>query len=269
MPETPIHDSLTPDAPAPDGLALDGLTPDVAERLLDLCEPAAGRHAGVAALLVAAAGPALPAELTSEDDTVREFRRAYRRSWRRRRNALIACAVAAVVSLGGTAYAASGAPLPDPVRRTVESLFGDDEGSAPATSPHAPPPGSPAAAPAPSRSPSPQASLSGATRIEELCRAWEASRANPQAPPVSGEDRRTLAQAAKGATGINDFCRGVLAPAPAPTTPTPAPTAPAASRPGEEGANVEPSAVEASRPGTVKPSTVKPSRTHPVKQSGR
>ncbi|MEV4133966.1 hypothetical protein AB0J72_17575 [Dactylosporangium sp. NPDC049742] len=262
MPETPIHDAL-----APDGLALDSLTPDVAERLLDLCEPAAGRHAGVAALLVAAAGPALPAELTGEDDTVREFRRAYRRTWRRRRNALIACAVAAVVSLGGTAYAASGAPLPDPVRRTVESLFGDDSGSGPATPSSGSPAGSPAGTPGPSRSPSPEASGPGAARIEELCRAWEASRTNPQAPPVSGEDRRMLAQAAKSATGINDFCRGVLAPKPAPTTP--APTTPAASRPGEEGADVEPSAVEASRPGAVKPGTAKPSRTHPVKQSGR
>ncbi|MEV0570365.1 hypothetical protein [Dactylosporangium sp. NPDC050588] len=267
MPETPIHDALAPDAPAPDGLALDGLTPDVAERLLDLCEPAAGRHAGVAALLVAAAGPALPAELTGEDDTVREFRRAYRRTWRRRRNALIACAVAAVVSLGGTAYAASGAPLPDPVRRTVESLFGDDSDSAPATPPSGSPARSPAVTPGPSRSPSPEASGPGTARIKELCRAWEASRTNPQAPPVSGEDRRTLAQAAKSATGINDFCRGVLAPTPAPTTP-------AASRPGEggaddQGADVEPSAVEASRPSTVKPGTVKPSRTHPAKQSGR
>ncbi|MFF5230777.1 hypothetical protein [Dactylosporangium sp. NPDC000521] len=261
MPEAPTPDALTPDAPALDGLA-DGLTPDAVERLLTLREPAAEQHAGVAALLVAAAGPALPAELTGEDDTVREFRLAYRRTWRRRRNALIACAAAAVVSLGGTAYAASGGPLPDPVRRTVESLFGDDPAGAPATRSPASPPGSTAAAstPTPARAPSPEATGPSAARIAELCRAWQASRNDPKAPPVTGEDRRTLAHAAKSDTGINDFCRGVLGPTSAPSTP-------AASQPGAEGSDATPSTVEASRPGTVKPSAAKPSRTHPAKAS--
>ena len=264
MPEAPTPDALTPHAPATDGLAADDLTPDAVERLLDLREPAAAQHAGVAALLVAAAGPALPAELTGEDDTVREFRLAYRRTWRRRRNALIAFAAAAVVSLGGTAYAASGGPLPDPVRRTVESLFGDDPAGTPATQPPASPPGSPAAAstPAstPARSPSPEAGGPGAARIAELCRAWEASRNDPKAPPVTGEDRRTLARAAKSEAGISDYCRGVLGT-------TSAPSAPEASQPGVEGTGAGPAAPGASRPGTVKPSVAKPSRTHPAKQS--
>jgi hypothetical protein len=177
----------------------DALTPDVAERLLDLREPADGRHAAVAELLVAAAGPACPAELAGEEDTVREFRRAYRLPWHRRRAVLLACAGLLLVPLGGTAYAAGGGPLPGPVRRTVESLFGGRD-APPAVTPV--PSRTPSPAPPATRAPSPAGQP---TRpVEELCRSWEAGDA------LTGDERRALARAAKSETGINEYCRGVV-----------------------------------------------------------
>ena len=89
----------------------DSLAPDVTEQLLDLREPDGGQYAAVTALLVAAAGPARPAELTGEDSALRAFRLAYR-TRRKRRAGLFAGAALVVVSVGGTAYAAGGAPLP-------------------------------------------------------------------------------------------------------------------------------------------------------------
>jgi hypothetical protein len=231
----------------------DSLAPDVAEQLLDLREPDGGQYAAVTDLLVAAAGPALPAELTGEDSALRTFRLAYR-SRRRRRAGLFAGVAVALLSLGGTAYAASGDHLPDPVQRTVESLLGGG-----ATTPAATPArgGTPTASPVPSPTGGP------ASRIEDLCRAWEAARADPHAPQVTGEDRRILARAAKSETGIGDYCRGVLGP---PST-TASPAAPATSQPG----TAKPGG---GKPGGGKPSTIKPgtadpggslSRTHPVR----
>jgi hypothetical protein len=226
----------------------DSLTPDVTEQLLDLREADGGRHAAVTALLVAAAGPALPGELTGEDSALHAFRSAYR-ARRRRRIGLFSVAAAAILSLGGTAYAAGGDHLPDPVQRTVDALFGGRHDTAPSTAPG--PTGSPPGSPGSTAGPSPSAPADGvpADRVLQLCRAWEAARADPHAPEVSGEDRRELAQAAKNANGIDTFCRGVLG------GPTPTPTA--TSAPGQQG--------------TAKPGNADPnggaSRTHPVRPS--
>lgn len=189
------------------------LTPEAVERLLDLREPVDTRHAAVAALLVAAAGPARPAELAGEDATVRGFRQAHRRTWRRRRSGLAAIAAAAIVSLGGTAYAAGGDHLPAPLRHTVESLLGGAaERPGPTARPPLPSPPSPVprSTPPPSLSPTTTPTQPSAARLAELCRAWEAGRTDPHAPQVTGEDRRTLAHAARSETGINDYCRGLL-----------------------------------------------------------
>ncbi|MEV4507400.1 hypothetical protein AB0K00_00370 [Dactylosporangium sp. NPDC049525] len=55
-----------------------------ADRLLDLREPVGGRYAALIALLFAAAGPALPAELTGEAAARHGFRLACRDRPRRR-----------------------------------------------------------------------------------------------------------------------------------------------------------------------------------------
>ncbi|GIG46860.1 hypothetical protein ACFO1B_20625 [Dactylosporangium siamense] len=216
----------------------DSLAPDIAEQLRELD---GGRPAGVTALLVAAAGPALPAELAGEESALRAFRLARRARRKRRRAGLIAGVAVVVASLGGTGYAAAGDHLPGPVQHTVESLF-DGQDAAPSTVPGAA--GRPATAPAPA----PPASWSPPGRVEALCRAWEAARADPHAAQVTGEDRRALAHAASGDTGINDFCRAVLG-TPYVTTAT--------------AAN--------GRQGTAKPGNADPgggpNRTHPVKPS--
>jgi hypothetical protein len=234
----------------------ESLAPDVAEQLRELD---GGQPDAVAALLVAAAGPALPAELAGEESALRAFRLAYRARRKRRRAGLIAGAAVVVASLGGTAYAAAGDHLPGPVQRTVESLFGG-QGAAPATAPGAA--GRPTAAPSPSPSPSSLPPPSGGPpgRIEALCRAWEAARADPRAAQVTGEDRRALARAANGETGINDYCRGVLG--------TPAPATAPATTPATTMATVT---TESGKQGTAKPGNADPgggaSRTHPVKPS--
>jgi hypothetical protein len=239
----------------------DSLAPDVAEQLLDLREPDGGSHAEIAALLVAAAGPALPAELAGEDTALRGFRQAYR-ARRRRRAGLFASVAVAALSLGGTAYAAGGDHLPGPVQRTVESLFGArDTGIAtPSAAPGTR--GTPGASTTPPGGvPAPPGGVP-AVRAEQLCRAWEAARTDPHAPQVTGEDRRELARAAKSAAGIDAFCRGVLA-APSPTTsagdPTTASNIPTTAKPGNTGPG------SGASPGTGGGAD----RTHPAKPSHR
>ncbi|WP_327006778.1 hypothetical protein OHA72_05595 [Dactylosporangium sp. NBC_01737] len=198
----------------------DSLAPDVAEHLLDLREPDGGRHAAVTALLVAAAGPALPGELAGEDSALRAFRQTYR-ARRRRRVGLFAVAAAAILSLGGTAYATGADHLPDPVQRTVDSLFGDGGGddASPAPSaaprPSAPPTGSPAGSP-------PVGS------VAQLCRAWEAAapiRTPRRSPARTGRRWPTPRRAPTASTTTAAACSPFRPPRPRPR-PHPAGRAP-------------------------------------------
>ncbi|MEV0131928.1 hypothetical protein AB0H83_26125 [Dactylosporangium sp. NPDC050688] len=233
----------------------DSLAPDVTEQLLDLREPGGEQYAAVTALLVAAAGPARPAELTGEDSALRAFRLAYR-ARRKRRSGLIAGAALVVVSVGGTAYAAGGDHLPDPVQRTVEALFGT-RNTPPSAAPG--PTGAPTVTPAP---PSPAAAPAG--NIEHLCRTWEAARTDPHAPRVTGEERAELARAAKNPAGIDDYCHAVLADA----TPSPAGSAPPTATHGSKAPTKAPTKAP-SKQDTAKPGNGQqgagPSHTRPAK----
>ncbi|MET7392406.1 hypothetical protein ABZS66_02775 [Dactylosporangium sp. NPDC005572] len=164
----------------------------------------------VVLLLAAAAAPARPHELAGEEAAVAGYRRVYgtvRPRRRRRRFAVLAALTAVGVSFGSAAYAASTGRLPDPIQRTVHSFV---EG-VPAPAVAEPPPTPASAAPRPS---------SAAAELVTLCRAWEAFRADPHSPPVTGADRRRLADAAGGERFITDYCRQLLgAPAASPSTP--------------------------------------------------
>ncbi|GGM80143.1 hypothetical protein ACFFX1_33835 [Dactylosporangium sucinum] len=165
--------------------------------------------APVASLLAAAAAPGRPHELAGEDAAVAGYRRAYgaaappRR--RERRLAVLAVATVLGVSFGSAAYAAGTGRLPDPIQRTVHELLSGvpaperDEPSRPAPSQGRPSP-TPADLVAP-------------------CRAWEAFRADPHAPPVTGADRRTLATVIGGEHAITEYCRTLLG-GPSPSAPT-------------------------------------------------
>jgi hypothetical protein len=245
----------------------DALAPDVAEQLLDLRGPDGGRHTAVTALLVAAAGPALPGELTGEESALRGFRLVYR-PLRRRRAGLIAVAALVTLSLGGTAYAAGADHLPGPVQRTVDSLFGGG-GAGPAP-PVAPRTGGPQPGPPAGSSPAAVPDGVQTDRVEQLCRAWAVARADPHAPQVTGEDRRALAHAAHGTHGIDGYCGGVLA---GRSPSTPAATATATAAPGQQGTAPGQQGLALGQQRTAKPGNTDPgggaSRTHPAKPAHR
>ncbi|MDG6100843.1 hypothetical protein Daura_02100 [Dactylosporangium aurantiacum] len=237
----------------------DSLAPDVAEQLLDLREPDDGQYTALTALLVAAAGPARPAELSGEDSALRAYRLAYR-ARRKRRAGLLTGVAVMVLSVGGTAYAAGGDYLPEPVQRTMEALFGA-KNPAPSAVPGAS--GSPGtSSPPPLSSPPPAAVPAG--RVEQLCRAWEASRTDPRAPQVSGEERRELTQAAKGTSGIDDYCRALLGGSASTTAPG---QTGSAAQPATPGAT--PHTTPPGKPVTTKSGNGQPgagaSRTHPAR----
>lgn len=183
-----------------------------AERLLDLRAAVDGRHAAIAQLLDAAAAPGRPHELAGELAALAGFTRTYRPATRsrrmlaklhRRRVGMLVATAAAALSLGGTAYAASNGQLPDPLQRTVHSLFAGIGVPGPAGDQ------------GPGADASGSAAPSASPRVIELCRAWEAFKADPQASPLSADDRKALATAAHGEGAVTDFCRKVLDSAPA------------------------------------------------------
>ncbi|WP_238007298.1 hypothetical protein KZZ52_02485 [Dactylosporangium sp. AC04546] len=154
----------------------------------------------VASLLAAAAAPARPHELAGEDAAVAGYRRVYgtaRPPGRRRRLAVLATLTAVGVSFGSAAYAASTGRLPDPIQRTVHSFV--DGVPAPAVAEPPPTPASTGPRPSPA-----------SADILALCHAWEAFRADPHSPPVTGADRRRLADAAGGERFVTDYCRQLL-----------------------------------------------------------
>jgi hypothetical protein len=189
-----------------------------ADRLLD--GGSAGAHPDLADLLATAAGPARPEELAGERAAVAAFRREFRpapaapaRARRpRRRAGIVAALTAAVLAIGGTAYAATTGRLPDAVQRAVDGVFSGDDPSGASGSPT--PSGSVATTPSPTGSAAdpPVTAPSGPgpgvdeARLKGLCRAWEATRANPHANAISPEDLRVLAAAAGGEDRIEAFC---------------------------------------------------------------
>jgi hypothetical protein len=199
-----------------------------------------GPHADLSDLLAAAAAPARPDELAGERAAVAGFRREFRPAGsardlpppaardarrRRRRAGIVAALSAAVLAVGGTAYAASTGRLPDAFQRVVDGVF-TDRGT-PSGSPTEPgQSGGPGGA-----SPNPAGSRgAGATgpggvpglsdgRLNGLCRSWEATRDNPHGNPISEEDLRILAEAAGGEDRIEAFCAAMRNPTAAPSEP--------------------------------------------------
>jgi hypothetical protein len=189
-----------------------------ADRLLD--GDSAGAHPDLADLLATVAGPARPEELAGERAAVAAFRREFRpattapaRARRRRRRAgIVAALTAAVLAVGGTAYAATTGRLPDAVQRAVDGVFA---GGGPSGSPGTPSPtGSVGTTPSPAGSvadpavtaPSGPGPGVDEARLKGLCRSWEATRGNPHANAISPEDLRLLATAAGGEDRIEAFC---------------------------------------------------------------
>jgi hypothetical protein len=196
----------------------DRVTRRDADRLLD--GGSAGAHPDLADLLAAAAGPPRPDELAGERAAVSAFRREFRpvstssaRARRpRRRAGIVTALTAAVLAVGGTAYAATTGQLPDAVQRAVDGVF---SGGGPSGSPDStPPPGSVGTTPAPAGSAAdPTVTVPGGpgpgvdeARLKGLCRSWEATRDNPHANAISAEDLRVLAAAAGGEDRIEAFC---------------------------------------------------------------
>ncbi|MER7006693.1 hypothetical protein ABT297_27140 [Dactylosporangium sp. NPDC000555] len=193
---------------------------------MDLEGPPEGR---LGELLSAAAAPGRPHELAAEDAAVAGFRAAYRPAVRHRRRRLFALAVAGVaaVSIGGTAFAATTGHLPAP----VQAWLGGEETPPVHTSPTATPdrprttPGA-STAPGPPSTPTPTSTstpTSAAVPPVEACQAFLAFRADPHAPPVTGEQRKELNRLSGGGEkAIQEYCNRLLGVAPTPTmTPTP------------------------------------------------
>jgi hypothetical protein len=195
-----------------------------AERLLDRRAPVRPAHAGVAALLVAAAGAALPHETRGERAAVDRFRQTYgtaeRRRPPRRRHRIVAGLVAstAAVLLGGTAYAAHTGQLPDPLQRAAHDFLSAVGVPAPDT--RSPTPVS-SASPSPSPSAGPSPGLTepspSVARLRGLCQVWRSAEQDPHAPPITNDDRRVLGEAAggDGRKPIDDYCARLIGPTPA------------------------------------------------------
>lgn len=211
-----------------------------AERLLDSGRaldggPAGAGHDGLANLLAAAAAPARPDELAGEAAAVAAFRREFRRRPGRapavrpyrRRIAVVGALSAAVLAVGGTAYAASTGRLPDPVQRVVDGVFTGGSGgrphggATPATSadPASRVPGTGASPPGPASATNPADRSPGPdeARMTGLCRSWEASRDNPHSAAISADDLRILAAAAGGEDRIAAYCAEIRSTGPKPT----------------------------------------------------
>jgi hypothetical protein len=193
-----------------------------AERLLDREPPLDASHLPVADLLAAAAGPALPAELADERTAVGQYQQAYRvltpapgRHRFRRRLGLAVTATAAVLLVGGTAYATGSGRLPEPLQRAAHDWLSGAGVPAPAPSPTAHPQASVRVRPNPEPS---LVAPTGDPALIGLCRSWQAFQADPHAGPVTGDERRRLADAAGGEQQIDDFCQRLLSPGAAPTT---------------------------------------------------
>jgi len=198
-----------------------GVSRREAERLLDGGPVhAAGPHRDLAHLLAAAAGPARPDELDGERAAVAAFRREFRPNPApaqarrpRRRAGIVAALTAAVLAVGGTAYAATTGHLPDAVQRAVDGMF---SGGDPSGSPGASPDGSTGTSPAPTGPTTgptgtepgvaPGAPGVDEARLKGLCRSWEATRANPHANAISADDLRVLTAAAGGEDRIEAYC---------------------------------------------------------------
>jgi hypothetical protein len=206
-----------------------------AERLLDRREPVHPAHAGVAALLVAAAGPPSPHETRGERAAVDRFRQTYdaaeRRRPPRRRHRIVAVLVAATaaVLLGGTAYAAHTGQLPDPLQRAAHDFL---------SAVGVPAPDKPSPTPTRTAAPSPSPTRAGTgpglagpspsvARLRGLCQVWRSAEQDPHASPITNIDRRVLGEAAggDGRKEIDDYCARLLGPTPdspgAPATPDP------------------------------------------------
>jgi hypothetical protein len=204
-----------------------------AQRLLD-GEPAGDQHAGLAALLAAAAAPARPDELADEPAMVAAFVRAgrgpqltgderragrlRRQGWRR--GGIVAVKVAAGLVLfaaGGTAFAAETGSLPAGLQRQAHDLFGSLGVPAPDDDP--PPAGPTVAASVAVTPPSGRtgAPSPGATEpaAVELCRAWAAQR-HPRGKAMADEQLRDLIAAAGGESEVAAFCAKLLASHPPP-----------------------------------------------------
>jgi hypothetical protein len=188
-----------------------------AELLLDRAHSS---PSALADLLAAAAGPPLPHETKGERAAVRRFSQAYgapvptKSRHRPHRVAALLTASAAAVLLGGTAYAAGSGHLPDSLQRTAHDLF---------SAVGVPAPDHPSASPSPSRSArvtSPSAGPSPSpTLLRELCGTWRTFENDPQSRPLTPDEKHRLGDAAggNGKRQIDEFCAGLLGPAPSPS----------------------------------------------------
>ncbi len=167
----------------------------------------------LAATLRAAAGPALPGELTGRQAAVAAFGRALqnpvgigRRPSRARSRALklvtlkAAVVAAVVLGTGGVAVAASTGAIPIPLNKHHPVP------SAPATTPR---PGvGPDSSKHPGDGPDPSPSLVG------LCRAYTAGAKTEHGTALENPAFQALITAAGGKDGVDAFCAKVLAPEP-------------------------------------------------------
>jgi hypothetical protein len=133
-----------------------------------------------------------------------------------------------VLTVGGTAYAATTGQLPDAVQRVVDGVFASDGSRSPTASAGAggsSGAGAPAS-PTPGRDATQTPAAPGAppgvdeNRLNGLCRSWAATRANPHANAISAEDLRVLAAAAGGEDRIEAYCAALTGASPAPATTT-------------------------------------------------
>jgi hypothetical protein len=205
-----------------------------ADRLVSGNPPGPG-HRGLGVLLDAAAAPPSVEELAGERAAVARFAAAYRNapparppiraSRSARMVAIKVAAAAAVLAAGGTAVAAETGNLPAGARQFLTGLgvpvpaggprpTATGTGRTDATA-HVPSPATPAS---PSR---------GAARDPaevwalDLCRSWDAARANPHGTAMPAETRHALADLAGGEKRITEYCDGVLHAASPSASPSP------------------------------------------------
>ncbi|GAA3268736.1 hypothetical protein Dvina_17260 [Dactylosporangium vinaceum] len=198
---------------------------DAAERLLRGGSGDVPDEAAVAALLRAAAGPALPQELVAEHAAVAAFTEAFRTrsaagGGRPRSGKRLAAATAAALAgllIGGTAYAAGTGRLPDALQATIDHLLPGANAPSPAGS--AATRESRSAADPATAFPAPPSGPADPAQLAAFCRSWLAFQTDPNAGPVTADVRRALAQAAGSERAIDAYCHRLLDP-PAATTAT-------------------------------------------------
>jgi hypothetical protein len=235
---------------------------DEADRLSN-GETPGPNQAGLGILLDALRAPATPGELSAEKATVAAFtahrKRAARAARTSTRSVLVpALAALALLTFGGTAFAARTGNLPDDAQQHAHRLFSALGVPAPRTGPATRHP-----TPVASAGPSP----TSRPAVVELgwCADWQ-----PGGPPLSNEDHQRLRAAAGSENRIPSYCdklrrtAGTPGPGSHPPTPTTPPSAPAgASTP----APPSPSA-DGTRTTPSHPAPAHPTPSHPQPAPG-